>query len=105
MINSFILKYYGVNEYEIRRALDSVFPVIQCLGQGYHSYKSYISNFLTIVMIFSTTKVSLSWKEIFIKGLTHGKFAFIAGSKIMQAENSFKFRDFLEGPRSLYHIL
>lgn len=83
------------------QALDSVFPVIQCLGQGYHSYKSCVSNFLIIVKIFSNTKVSLRCKEIFIKGLTHGKFECIAGSNVTQAENTITFREFLEGPRSL----
>lgn len=84
------------------KALDSVFPVIQCLGQGCHSYKSCVSNFLIIGMIFSNTKISQIWKEIFIKGLTRGKCdQFIAGSKIMQVENTFKFMEFLEGPRSL----
>lgn len=100
MINCFILKYYDVNENEICKALDSVFPVIQCLGQGYHSYKSCVSNFL--IMICSSTKISQSWKEIFIQGLTHGKVdQFILGSKIMQVENTFKFRELFEGPRSL----
>lgn len=69
MIYCFILQYYGVNENEIRKALDSVFPVIQCLGQGFHSYKSSVSNFLIIVMILAVLIYLKVGRKFLLKAL------------------------------------